>query len=231
MATRTEATASHTFPRLHWGAVIGGVLLAVAVQVVLGLVGAALGFAAAPAGSRAMGVAAAIWEIVTPFVATLLGAWLACRMAAAEESRSASLHGVLVWCIGLIAGALFLTGTMATGNAGLAQRQLAAETGGARTPARAAQVGGVSASRAASATAGGGALAALAGLLGGFVGASIASRRRGGRFGIGLGAWRLERHEPARPGDRGGAGYGGTPGTPGTGLGPSEIPPTDPYRH
>jgi hypothetical protein len=220
MATTTEAAGSRTFPRLHWGAVIGGVLLAVAVQVVLGLIGAALGLAAAPAGSRAAGAAAAIWEVATPFVATLLGAWLACRMAAAEDSRSASLHGVLVWCIGLIAGALFLAGTMATG---------------ARTPARAAQAGGESAARAAAATAGGGALAALAGLLGGFLGASLASGRRGGRISIGLGAWRIERHEPDRPGDRGGAGYGGTVGThgtgAGTGLGSSELPPTDPYRH
>jgi hypothetical protein len=244
-----DTAAGRAFPRLHWGAVIAGVLLALAAHVVMGLIGVTLGFAAGATGSEATGAAAAIWGLVTPFVATLLGAWLACRMAAAEESRSASLHGVLVWCIGLIAGAIFLTGTLASGamtagtaasgNMTAAQRTLRGETGRATPRGPQAQAQAQDAAKGAAQGAGGGALAAIAGLLGAFVGAGISTRR--GR-GASSGRWRTAfRHDetrtaiPPAPGDRG---YGTTYGTetrmpPGSsaGAGTDVPPPSDPYHH
>ena len=45
MAVETQAVASgRTLPRLQWGAVIAGVLLALAAHIVLGLVGAFVGY-------------------------------------------------------------------------------------------------------------------------------------------------------------------------------------------
>jgi MFS family permease len=249
MATTMEASAGRAFPRLHWGSVIAGVLLALAAHVVMGLIGAALGFAAGASGSEATGAAAAIWALVTPFVATLLGAWLACRLADSTESRSASLHGVLVWCIGLIAGAIFLTGTMATGamtagtaasgNATAAQRTLRAQTGSTTPRGPQAQAQAQDAAKGAAKGAGGGALAAIAGLLGGIAGAAISTRR--GR-GASTGRWRTAfRHDETRAGTIPPAperGYGTTYGTetrmpPGsaTGAGTDVPPPTDPYHH
>lgn len=245
--TTMEATGGRAFPRLHWGSVIAGVLLALAAQVVLGLVGATLGFAAGAGASRATGAAAAIWALVTPFVATLLGAWLACRMAGSEDGRSASLHGVLVWCIGLIAGALFLTGAMATGvvsagtaasgNAGAVQRTVRAETGRATPRSGPAAARAQDAARGAAAGAGGGALAALAGLLGGIVGAGLSSRRGRGAAG---GRWRTAfRHDETRvgtvqAGDRGYATtYGPETRTPDASGTSTEVPPPTepPYHH
>ena len=81
----SEMLGERALPRLTWGAVIAGVLLALASHIVLGLLGAALGFAAQPADSNAVGAGAAIWALLTPFVATLVGAWVACRMAAAPR--------------------------------------------------------------------------------------------------------------------------------------------------
>jgi hypothetical protein len=247
MATTMETAGGRAFPRLQWGAVIAGVLLALAVHVVLGLIGVTLGFAAGAGGSRATGAAAVIWALVTPFVATLLGAWLACRMAGSEDDRSGYLHGVLVWCIGLIAGALFLTGTMATGalgagaaasgNAGAAQRTLRAETGRTTPRGPQAQARAEDAAKGAAAGAGGGALAAIAGLLGGIVGAGLSSRRR---QGASRGRWRTAfRHDEARAGtvhagDRGHeTTYGAETRMPGTtgGAGTDVPPPTDPYQH
>ena len=241
MAMTTDVAGGRTFPRLHWGAVIAGVLLALAAHVVLGLIGAAAGFAGPPR-TRGMEAAAGLWGLGTPFLATLAGAWLACRLAAADDARAAGLHGLLVWCIGLIAGAMFLTGTMATGamtagtaaggNATAAQRQLRAEPGqpsGPQVRARSDLV----AARAAAVTAGGGALAAIAGLIGGICGAALASRERG-RLGRVFRAGRGEARREA--GDRGrAAGYGtempSARGA-GTSLGESELPPpTDPYHH
>ena len=250
MAGMTEAAGGRTFPRLHWGAVAAGVLLALAAHVVLGLIGATLGFAAAPADSTALGAAAAIWALLTPFVATLLGAWLACRMAAADDARSRSLHGVLVWCIGLIAGALFLAGTMATGamsagtaasgNLGAAQRELRPDAGTRAVRPGVAEARADDAAKGAAAGAGGAALAAIAGLLGAFVGAALAEQRRGGRRA----GWRIAFHrvdEPragatAQAHDRGyGTTYGETasprmPGSPGTQPG-GDVPGGDPFHH
>jgi hypothetical protein len=250
MAVETEAAGGRTFPRLHWSAVIAGVCLAIAVHIVMGLIGAALGFVAEPADSEGIGAAAAIWALITPFVATLLGAWLACRMAGAEEdTRAANVHGILVWCIGLIAGAVFLTGTLAagavsagtaaSGNLGPAQRFLGTDTT-ARPNTRAAEVRAEDAARRAAASTGGAALAAIAGLLGAVVGSGLSRRRTEGK---GLG-WRIaiQRRDEARPGhlaghERGYGGttttYGGTPSrVPGTSSGPPDVsPPSDPYHH
>jgi hypothetical protein len=188
--------SERALPRLSWGPVICGVLLAVACHIVLGLIGAALGLAAAPAESSALGAGAGLWALITPFVSTLLGAWLACRMAAREDTAGTNLHAVMVWSIGLIAGALFLAGTFATGamaagtaasgNAGMIQR-FAGVDRGPRGQAR-TEVAADEAARNASRAAGGAAMAALAGLLGAFAGAGMARSRR--EKGLGLG-WRI----------------------------------------
>jgi hypothetical protein len=250
MAVETRAASGLTFPRLHWSAIFAGVALAIASHIVLGLVGAALGLAAEPADSEGVGAAAAIWALITPFVATLLGAWLAARMANDEDKRSAHVHGILVWCVGLIAGALFLTGTMATGamsagtaasgNLGPAQRMMG-DTG-ARPGQRLTDAEADEAAKRAAAGMGAAALAAISGLLGAVVGAGLATRERRGR---GLG-WRVaiqrreEGHAGRFPAQERYAGttapYGaqpspprmpGTPGSPDVGSPPG----SDPYHH
>jgi hypothetical protein len=180
MALESEAVERRRFPSLSWGPIIAGVLLALAAHVVLGLIGGALGFAAEPADSRGLAVAAGFWALLTPFAATLLGAWLACRLAERRDEAGTNLHGVMVWAIGLVAGAVFLAGTalsgaMAAGSAlrgpvGAAERLLGAASGDGRTA-------GEEAAGRASAAAGAGAMAALCGLGGAFAGAGIARAR------------------------------------------------------
>jgi hypothetical protein len=146
------------------------------------------------------------------------------------------VHGILVWCIGLVAGALFLTGTVATGamtagaaaggNVGPAERIIRQETG-----TRAGEARTEEAARRAAAGTGGAALAAIAGLLGAVVGAGLSRRRS---EGIGLG-WRIAIQRP-HAGERRSAGSAPVPGAPsrrpGTGAGPPDLgAPTDPYHH
>ncbi len=195
MAAETEVAGVRSFPRLTWPPIIAGVLLALAAHVVLGLMGAALGLAAEPADSKSLGALAGFWALITPLVATLLGAWLACRLAAIQEVKATNVHGVMVWCIGLIAGALFLTGTAASGamaagtatsgNAGFMQRVMGAP---ARPTVGQSEAAQDEAARNAAKVAGGAAMAALAGLLGAFAGAAIARSSR--REGKGIG-WRI----------------------------------------
>jgi hypothetical protein len=201
-----EEAEVRTLPGLSWSPVIAGVLLALAAHVVLGLVGAALGLSARPTDSSGLAVLAGFWGLVTPFVATVLGAWLACRLAAIGDVRATNLHGVMVWCIGIIAGALFLTGTTATGamsasNAASGNAGFLSRATGAMRPMAAAPQGTADdeAARTAAKIAGGAAMAGLAGLLGAFAGAAIARSRREGK-GIG---WRVAIQRTAHPGGRG----------------------------
>ncbi len=251
MGAVTE-TGGRAFPRLHWGPVITGVLVALAAHIVLGLVGAAIGFAAVPADSKVVGAGAASWGLITPFVATLLGAWVAVKTAAQFDEVGSNLHGILVWCIGLVAGALFLAGTMASGamtagtaasgSASAVRRVMAggeqrADAAGPRARANAGQAQD-EAGKVAAAVAGGAAMAAIAGLLGAVAGAGIARSRREGR---GLG-WRvaIQRDVRRREGAYSGAGrepevggeapYPTHPATPGEAARP-DLGPPDPYRH
>ena len=240
MATRMEMEGAglRTLPRLSWGPVIAGVLLALASHVVLGLIGAAIGFAAEPADSRAVGAGAVVWGLITPLVATALGAWLAVRMAGREDEAGSNLHGVMVWCIGLVAGALFLAGTAASGTMALGTaasgnaetlRRMTG-TGRADLSAPANEARAEEAAKRAAATAGGAAMAGLCGLLGAFIGAGIARRREQGR---GLGA-RIPMHRTATTSD---PAFGSERAHPG--AMPPEVrdreppgsPPLDPYHH
>jgi hypothetical protein len=161
----TEALTHGVLPRVQWGPVITGVLCALATQIVLGLFGAAFGFASGPAGN-AVEILSAIWTLLTPVAASFVGAHVAVRVAGDRSEAGAFLHGALVWCIGLIAGAIFITGSLASGalSAGAARAQSTAD-----------------AARGAAAGAGAAGVAALFGLGGAILGAAVGRRTMTGR--------------------------------------------------
>jgi hypothetical protein len=247
----TETVRGRFFPRLHWSAILAGVLLALAVHIVMGLIGAAIGFAAAPADSEALGAGAGIWALITPFVATLLGAWLAVRLTGDEDRAGANVHGVLVWCAGLIAGAIFLTGTLATGamsagtaasgNLAAAQRTVQGDPAGAPAGTPTAEARQDAAGRAGAAAMGAAALAAVAGLLGAVVGSGLALRRGGKGRGWKIAIQRREeRHEGAHAYGTGIGSEAGSHGMPppgrrvptaGEGTRRDVGPAEDPYHH
>ncbi len=178
----TETLTRGVLPRVQWAPVITGVLCAIAAQIVLGLFGAAFGFVSVPADNRGVAILAGIWALVTPIVASFIGAYVAVRIAADRLESSAFLHGALVWCIGLIAGALFITGSIASGamTAGTA----ASGNVGMRTltqrdtPANRARAQGAGEDAAKGAATGTGAagVAALLGLGGALLGAAAGRR-------------------------------------------------------
>lgn len=112
MATEIERHA--VWPRVSWSAVIAGTFFALATHMVLGLFGIAWGFRVDPADpTAAIGIGAAAWGVLVPFVASLIGALVAVRLAGARTGAGAGIHGLLTWCIGLAVGGLFITGTLA----------------------------------------------------------------------------------------------------------------------
>jgi hypothetical protein len=182
-----EALTRGAFPRIQWGPVIAGAFCALAAHIVLGLFGAAFGFAAAPADSKGLGIGAGIWGLLTPFVASLIGAWVAVRVAGERHEASAMVHGALVWCIGLIAGAIFLS--TALGNAALSAGSAASGNVGARTVERRdtpanrsrAEARAEDASKGAAAGAGAAGVASLLGLAGAALGATMGRRQTMGQ--------------------------------------------------
>ena len=95
-------TAEGPGARIHWGSVIPGALCALAIQIVLGLFGAALSFQGGGEGARSLSV---VWEVLTPCVALLFGSAMAASMGG---RRRAYLNGLLVWCLFLAAVAFYL---------------------------------------------------------------------------------------------------------------------------
>ncbi len=151
------------WPHLAWGAVATGVLVALALETMLGLFGSAIGIAAVTGNSAGVGFAASIWALAMPFVAAFLGAYVAVRMGNDRDPRAAYLNGILVWCVALLVGALALVTTFA-GLVGLAM-----------TPGRTGLVEAVGPTLV---MLGG---AAALGLLGALVGTGAARRRMGAR--------------------------------------------------
>jgi hypothetical protein len=189
----TDRIVKGALPRVEWAPVITGVLCALAIHIVLGLFGTAFGLAAEPADSRGVGFAAGIWGLFVPFIASAIGAFIAVRIARREDVPGAHLHGALVWAIGLIAGALFITGTMATS----AMTSATAASGNlrgsvidqqARSPS--GELRAEDAARNAAVAAGAGALGALLGLAGAFAGAAAGRRALTGEA---YGGWRITR--------------------------------------
>jgi hypothetical protein len=160
-----------SLPGVRWSAVFAGVAVALAAHVCLGLFGASIGYAAEARDSRALGAVGALFSFMVAFTATFMGAIVAARISAAADNRTALLHGSLVFCIALIAGAIFLTGTVAatTMGAGFAWNGGMVDSG--RDTGTGAPIDSAAGNAAAASLLGG--IASLAGLAGAFAGAMV----------------------------------------------------------
>ena len=88
------------FARISWGSVFAGAMIALATQLVLTLIGAAIGLATldpatgqSPSGT-ALGLGAAIWLVVTSLVSLFLGGFVSARLGGTFNGW---LHGLTTW--------------------------------------------------------------------------------------------------------------------------------------
>lgn len=86
--------------RVSWGAVLAGAIIALATQIVLTLIGVAIGLATvnpatgdSPTGT-ALGAGAAIWFVVSSLISLFLGGYIAARLAGKVNGW---LHGLTTW--------------------------------------------------------------------------------------------------------------------------------------
>ncbi len=90
--------------RLSWGAVFAGLVVATALQVVLTVLGAGIGFAAWEPGesARGLGLGAGIWAILSVLISLFVGGMTAGRLAGILTRRDGVLHGILLWGLSTI---------------------------------------------------------------------------------------------------------------------------------
>ena len=102
--TRVEG-GTHTHRRISWAAIFGGVILVVAVQLLLGLLGAGIGLGTVntnggttpDAGS--FGIGAGVWWVVSSIIALGFGGYVAAWLAGIEIRWDGVLHGLITWGI------------------------------------------------------------------------------------------------------------------------------------
>jgi hypothetical protein len=84
--------------RVSWGAIFAGATVALAVCFLLATFGTALGFTVAPrASDRELGVAAAIWSVLSVLISLFLGGFVAAQCAAGENRSEAVVYGLVLW--------------------------------------------------------------------------------------------------------------------------------------
>ncbi len=143
LAPVDEAHLGKTPTRLSWGAIFAGVVIAVAVQLVLGILGAGIGLtmvdpvAGTTPGAAGFGIGAGIYWLITTILALGAGGYAAARVAGVHDRFDALVHGLVVWGVTLILTLYLLTSAVG-GIIGGAFRTVGAVAGAAGTTVGAA---------------------------------------------------------------------------------------------
>ena len=123
-ATATSTTAidpaePFVAKRVSWGAVFAGITLALVTQLLLSLLGMAIGFSVVDASGDAdptdgFGIGAGIYFVLSSILSLFVGGYVAGSLATVQTTRDRILHGLLTW--GGASILLFLLLTTAIGN-------------------------------------------------------------------------------------------------------------------
>lgn len=101
--------------RVSWGAIFAGAAIAIAVMVLLTILGLAVGATVIEPASgddpgKAFGIGAGIWWALSGILALLAGGWTAGRLAGLRREWEAPLHGLITWAV-TTAALVFLMGS------------------------------------------------------------------------------------------------------------------------
>jgi len=105
------AVAFRTRDLVRWGPIWAGLLLALAIQLVLGMIGLAVALSAydplAPNFAERVAGTMSIWTAVSALIALFVGGFVAGRMAAVLGLRNGLVQGSVVWALALVIGIVF----------------------------------------------------------------------------------------------------------------------------
>ncbi len=89
--------------RVRWGPIISGLVVALATQLILSALGAAIGstFLASSGAPRSnapgVGTSVGIWSVISLLIALGLGSWVAARACGPINRNTALLNGAILW--------------------------------------------------------------------------------------------------------------------------------------
>ncbi|MBD0272387.1 MAG: hypothetical protein ICV73_10710, partial [Acetobacteraceae bacterium] len=123
-------------PRISWGAVLAGGIVAAAIAATLNILGAAIGATTVDAvgratpGASSLGIGAAVWLVVANTIALAVGGYTAARLSGTSDDTDGVLHGLAVWAVAFLVSAALL-GNMVAGLASTAASTVSGAAGGA----------------------------------------------------------------------------------------------------
>lgn len=99
---RPIGTGAATITRISWGAIFAGIVVALVAQLLLTMLGLAIGLTIIepPSGQtpwQGIGIGAGIWWVVSGLISLFLGGWVAGRLAGMPLRQDAILHSIVVW--------------------------------------------------------------------------------------------------------------------------------------
>ncbi|MGB7311709.1 MAG: hypothetical protein WA939_02150, partial [Nodosilinea sp.] len=125
----TETTTTMPVAEYHdlvrWGPIFAGLVIAIATQLVLTGLGAAIGLTTlantvTPQGEAGgVGTAVGIWSIISLLIALFIGGWVTARACGPMNRKTAMLNGAILWATTLAVSAWLLS-TGVAGAFGLA---------------------------------------------------------------------------------------------------------------
>lgn len=101
--------------RVSWGAVFAGVIIVLAVQLLLSMLGLGIGLSTVnlteggTPNASSLGIGAAAWWGISYLIALLAGGYVAARLAPSRLSFGGALHGLLTWAFALLVTFYLLT--------------------------------------------------------------------------------------------------------------------------
>lgn len=111
--TDTPSMRAYRLPtfNLRWSAIFAGLVVGIAVNLLLMLVGATAGLAVFDVGDSPSGIplAVAIWNALCMVVAAFAGGYVAARSAGLRRASDGVLHGVVAWGATMLLSAVFAT--------------------------------------------------------------------------------------------------------------------------
>lgn len=94
--------------RMNWPALIAGAVIALAIELMLGLLGAGIGLSAIDAAGQGgasaggFGIGAIIWWTLSTFIALAAGAYSAATISHTRRPVDGALHGLAIWGLTLL---------------------------------------------------------------------------------------------------------------------------------
>jgi ElaB/YqjD/DUF883 family membrane-anchored ribosome-binding protein len=101
--------------RISWGAILAGVVVVLVVQMLLMLLGLALGTATIdPAAAdtpeaSTLGIGGGVWWLAATAISVFVGGWVAGRLAGMPDNTDGMLHGFVTWAVATLIGIYLLS--------------------------------------------------------------------------------------------------------------------------